>query len=106
MVICPYWSVSLGTWDGDRAMLIRWNGDANHKLGNPASHGWPTWFVLPQEFYTCALAQATTVNAHSAREWLDGGEPTKWEEIDDPIDYDELQEDVRNGSDTAATDEG
>jgi hypothetical protein len=34
-------------WDGNRALLIRWNGDPEHMMGNPVSHANPTWFVLP-----------------------------------------------------------
>ncbi len=38
-VICitHTWSLAVGMWDGpNRALLLHWNGDAGHLLGNPA----------------------------------------------------------------------
>lgn len=49
-----YWSMALGRWrssDGSRPVLAqRWNGSTGEK-GNPVSHGYATWFVLPDETY-------------------------------------------------------
>ena len=62
-------------------MLIRWNDDPTKPLGNPVSHGQPTWFVLPHEFHTEALKQASTADtgrAKKARDWLDGKGPDEW----------------------------
>ena len=45
------WSIARIEYDGipDR-IGIRWNGsDETDGLGNPQSHGKPTWFVLPDE---------------------------------------------------------
>jgi hypothetical protein len=75
------WSLAVGLWDGNRAMLIRWNDDPDKPRGNPVSHGHPTWFVLPAEFHTEALKQAGTADAgraEKAREWLNGCGPDKW----------------------------
>jgi len=75
------WSLAVGLWDNHRAMLIRWNDDPNKPLGNPVSHGNATWFVLPREFHTEALAHAAITNAgraKKAREWLDGCGPDVW----------------------------
>jgi hypothetical protein len=42
-------SVSLGRWDGNQVIGIRWNGTENSRLGNPQSSANPTWFILPRE---------------------------------------------------------
>jgi len=75
------WSLAVGLWDGDRAMLIRWNDDPDKPLGNPVSHGHPTWFVLPIEFHDEALKQVANTDAELAkksREWLKDCGPDEW----------------------------
>ena len=52
----PDWSLAIGEWDGEPCLVARWNGDNDHPKGNPVSHGMPTWFVLPQEFYEPLLS--------------------------------------------------
>jgi hypothetical protein len=52
----PNWSLAVGAWDGRRCLAARWNGDDDHPKGNPVSHGVPTWFVLPEEFFDPLLA--------------------------------------------------
>ena len=50
-------SVAFGKWDGQYCLLSRWNGsldDERTKKGNPISHTYSTWFVLPS-----FIAQAT-----------------------------------------------
>ena len=52
---CEWWSMALGRW-GDRdnewrpVLAQRWNGGEGEK-GNPMSHGYPTWFVVPDDTY-------------------------------------------------------
>jgi hypothetical protein len=43
------WSVALIDWEGEEAVAIRWNGERGNGIGNPQSHGRPTWFVVPKE---------------------------------------------------------
>lgn len=44
------WSLARGRWDGSDVYAIRWNGsNQDTGIGNPQSHGYPTWFVLPDE---------------------------------------------------------
>ena len=84
------WSLAVGLWDGDRALLIRWNDDPDKPLGNPVSHSQPTWFVLPDTFYAAALNEAKGADAErakKAREWLEGHGPDEW-----PYDPDEFPE--------------
>jgi len=70
------WSLAIGVWDRVyRSLLVRWNGDIDHPMGNPVSHGHPTWFVLPEDFHAGALALVPNSNASSADEWLKGGNP-------------------------------
>ena len=70
------WSLAVGLWDGDRALLVRWNGDASHPLGNPVSHSHPTWFVLPEEFNDALLALVPEPNRTRGDDWLAGDEAT------------------------------
>lgn len=66
-----WWSLATGVWDGNQALLIRWNGDQDHPKGNPVSRGYPTWFVLPKELHECALRQVPDADAsNTAREFL------------------------------------
>jgi hypothetical protein len=84
------WSLATGLWEGDRALLIRWNDDKTKPLGNPVSHSWPTWFVLPKEFHPTALEKAADEHpgrATKARDWLSGHGPDDW-----PYDADEFPE--------------
>ena len=58
-----WWSIALGTWkneEGEKPALgIRWNGDEDTK-GNPTSRGYPTWFILPEEFHDFVLNSLLT----------------------------------------------
>lgn len=50
-----HWSMALGLWKSGNdkwcpVLAQRWNGDKGEK-GNPTAHGFPTWFVLPEETY-------------------------------------------------------
>jgi hypothetical protein len=37
---------ALGTWDGERRVGFRWNGNAERPIGNPQSRGLATWTML------------------------------------------------------------
>lgn len=44
------WSLARLAFDNDECLGIRWNGtDEEPGIGNPQSHGKPTWFVLPKD---------------------------------------------------------
>jgi hypothetical protein len=44
------WSAALLDYDGAERLGIRWNGSKKRQgVGNPQSHGRPTWFVVPEE---------------------------------------------------------
>ncbi len=45
-----HWSMAVGRWDKRPALAQRWNGKEGAK-GNPVSHGFPTWFVMPDDTY-------------------------------------------------------
>jgi hypothetical protein len=53
-----WWSMALGRWKSDdewRPVLAqRWNGGHGEK-GNPTAHGYPTWFILPDDTYSLYL---------------------------------------------------
>jgi hypothetical protein len=44
------WSMALGRWDKRPVLAQRWNGKIGEK-GNPVSHGFATWFVLPDDTF-------------------------------------------------------
>lgn len=71
----PYWSLAIGMWDRNRALLIRWNGEPGLSKGNPMSRAYPTWFVMPDLTILGCVAEP---NRSSASAWLDGAEPTVW----------------------------
>ena len=74
------WSLAVGIWDKMRALLTRWNGDEDRPLGNPVSHAHPTWFVLPQHFHAPLLGLVPSLEADTAVQWLQGINPTLWED--------------------------
>jgi hypothetical protein len=45
----PY-SIAIGRWDHDPALVMRWNGNEEKPKGNPVSRGFPTWFVISRKF--------------------------------------------------------
>ena len=51
-------SIASLIWDNKSRIGIRWNGD-DYSVGQPQSHGVPTWFILPKEI---ALSYAETIN--------------------------------------------
>jgi hypothetical protein len=52
------WSLARLDWEGQTRLGIRWNGDADSAIGNPQSHGLPTWFVIPGELEPLLLEWA------------------------------------------------
>jgi hypothetical protein len=54
------WSMALGRWgkpsESRPVLAQRWDGwDDEEGKGNPISHGYPTWFVLPDDTYSLYL---------------------------------------------------
>lgn len=55
------WSVARLEYDGQECLGIRWNGsDQEPGIGNPQSHGKPTWFVVPSELADVVRAEIET----------------------------------------------
>ena len=45
-----HWSAASLEFRGRERLALRWNGkDGEAGIGNPQSHGKPTWFVIPEE---------------------------------------------------------
>lgn len=52
------WSLARLKWNGEPQVAIRWNGGRQNTIpptdipsvGTPSSRGYPTWFLLPEEF--------------------------------------------------------
>jgi len=43
-------ALALGRWDNKPVLAMRWNGSNDNPIGNPQSRGFPTWFVVPEEY--------------------------------------------------------
>ena len=59
-------SVAFGEWDGDSCLVARWNGSLNdprREKGNPISHLYPTWFVLPDFIAQATLKECLMLHA-------------------------------------------
>ncbi len=52
-------------WDRKEVLATRWNGNAREPLGNPTSHGKPTWFVL-DGYVESAVEEAARKAAHGS----------------------------------------
>lgn len=52
------WSLALGQWDGQAVLGLRWNGNKKNPLGNPTSHGMPTWFIVPDDLNSILINRA------------------------------------------------
>ena len=46
---------ALGTWDGERRLAFRWNGNDDNPLGNPQSRGLPTWTMLDKSMHELVI---------------------------------------------------
>ena len=57
------WSAALLDFDGEERIAIRWNGQGRKGIGNPQSHGRPTWFVVPNELAQTIREKAEELNA-------------------------------------------
>ena len=53
-VVCKTdeWAVVALKWDQRRTLAIRW---FTTPMGNPSSHGYPTWYILPEELHESIL---------------------------------------------------
>jgi hypothetical protein len=41
-------AIAIGTWDGNKVLAMRWNGNKDWPIGSPQSRGLPTWFIIPK----------------------------------------------------------
>jgi hypothetical protein len=57
------WAVAEIEWDGAACVGIRWNGDDDSPIGNPQSHGRPTWFLVPRELEDAVLDRVEELGA-------------------------------------------
>ncbi|OFW45004.1 MAG: hypothetical protein A3J28_06845 [Acidobacteria bacterium RIFCSPLOWO2_12_FULL_60_22] len=57
------WSVALLNYlDGNQGVGFRWNGDEDSPIGNPQSHGKPTWSILPEKLAEAVLETVEQLN--------------------------------------------
>lgn len=62
------WCAALLDWDGKEVVALRWNGGQESGIGNPQSHGKPTWFIVPEK-----LAPAVLERIEQLAESQEGG---------------------------------
>ncbi len=58
-------SVARILWRGEERIATRWNGSSEEPLGNPTSHGRPTWFVMG-EYAELSVEEAARVAAQQS----------------------------------------
>lgn len=63
-------SLALGVWDGDPALLHRWNGTTDKPLGTPQARGYATWHVLPGWLYGAVVATLPEAEREFAAKFL------------------------------------
>ena len=51
-------SLAIGHWNREAKIAMRWNGNNDHRIGNPQSSGHPTWFILPSGLYAESVIAA------------------------------------------------
>ena len=54
------WSLAKLRWNGDEALGMRWNGNADNPIGNPQSRGIATWFIVPEDLHAGLLKRFGT----------------------------------------------
>jgi hypothetical protein len=57
------WAVAILTYDGERAVGIRWNGTDAYPLGYPSVRNYPVWFIMPDFFVPTVEYMAREVAA-------------------------------------------
>ena len=48
-------ALALGKWDGEPKLAMRWNGSSDQPIGTPQSRGIPTWFIVPNRYYSALI---------------------------------------------------
>ena len=65
------WSAAEGQWkDKSRwkdCLALRWNGESGREKGNPQSRGYPTWFIVPDDFEEAIREVIDEINSKSSR---------------------------------------
>lgn len=75
---CAY---ALGTWNGERRVGFRWNGEGENILGNPQSRGLPTWTMLDSALHDAVLSLLPTEKRALAKNFLGIRAPEELHEI-------------------------
>lgn len=65
-----YPSYAIGKWDGEKAIVFRWNGTADAPGGNPQSRGYPTWIVLDPDLYPTIISAFPAEKQQLVRAYL------------------------------------
>jgi hypothetical protein len=80
---CAY---ALGTWDGERRIGFRWNGNnETGPIGNPQSRGLPTWTMLDPALHEAVVGLLRPEKQSLAKRFLQLRSPTEWRSIPSDI---------------------
>src|SRR5438105_4037768 len=93
-------SVARIMWDDDECIATRWNGNDDRPLGNPASHGQATWFVV-DDYAAESVEQAARAAAQNCPHGLTAG----YREMAADVDREREAEDWTEGLISDGTDQ-
>lgn len=60
-------AISLGNWEGNPVLGMRWNGSDESPIGSPQSRGLPTWFIVPKRLEESVLSTLSADEKKIAR---------------------------------------
>ncbi len=64
-------AISIGTWDEEVALGMRWNGTEDKPIGTPQSRGLPTWFIIPKRLHEAVIDTLSKDNQKLVRALLE-----------------------------------
>jgi hypothetical protein len=63
-------ALAIGLWDGNRHLLMCWNGGNTWPKGYPVGRAGPGWYVVPPEFVPPLLTVLDPVLRQHVRDFL------------------------------------
>lgn len=55
-------AISIGKWDDEPVLGMRWNGWKDSPIGSPQSRGLPTWFIIPTRLQDAVIKTLSADN--------------------------------------------
>jgi hypothetical protein len=63
-------AISIGKWDDEPVLGMRWNGTKKSPIGSPQSRGLPTWFIIPVRLQDAVIKTLSADNQKLAKALL------------------------------------